>query len=520
MRTLNDICLKIKFKFHNKCLSTLCLKEISDADNNIKQLPCSNSCEAENITSKVKLEENILLPNIRYIEINSKSVADDISNILVPHICKKSRFYEINSGKGLITGFLNKKIKLDINILEGRKSYYQRHQKKTNHFQYKNYIKSFNLLNFFDLNEMPAFKAHKQEYWTTNDQIIPLYTDNTLTKPYNLFTKHGKNTNEWKNFISQWKQNPKIQMFSIMPFKYEAGFLHNAILQLQYPNNDSLYSHGRIQFLFYISGREATYMRTAMYDKPPYRSFWYNYASVSYKMFYDIEFLDKRPLGDFYPDLSPLLLTKKRPKFDYSHMYLVKMTPKKSLYDDWDHESLTFFMSFLRQLLRKPAGNDIKSFFVKWMGANQYKRFLEKNVNTPSTIKLFQREKPNELTPEELVELFNLFQTCSEYANCFAPMVSLVTSKGYNRMEYNKTNLTDKTINTTIIDGIPKDFYKFKTHNINTHQNNSGLHSQSYDDHKIKVVLQDRLSNKDIEIDGKDLLGKIDNDNAKIINLM
>lgn len=194
---------------------------------------------------------------------------------------------------------------------------------------------------------------------------------------------------------------PPIIMFGILPSSKESVFMR--FLPVALSSLQALYSYGRVQLVLFISHKEYQCMTATPSDGfLKYRSF-----SILCQLFFNVELLCKEPLHNFSP--CPKKPSLKKTHYDSENLYMVRITPKKDLF------SLVATPEQLQELY----------FFVK---QNTYKRkgFVISKLETwiPNCgVRLIKNgftifTRFGDLTPEEILKLFQEFSSWDEYPQC------------------------------------------------------------------------------------------------------
>ncbi|XP_064485054.1 dimethyladenosine transferase 2, mitochondrial-like isoform X2 [Ornithodoros turicata] len=206
-----------------------------------------------------------------------------------------------------------------------------------------------------------------------------------------------------------WKNEPVVRVVGTLSRKKEVTFLRFLLHVL--PQRASIFAVGRIDFLLFISGLEYTYITSTNKDLRRYRG-----ISVLYKLFFDIQVIDKVPRRLFLP-LPP----KWKPKpnnvaVDHDNLFLVRLTPRSDLFELLTPpERLLELVFFIRQNMVKRTAYVIPTL-EKWIpGCGP--RLIHCGV------KVFSRM--GDLSPDQMLTLFQQFSALSEYQD--SPFIAAVT---------------------------------------------------------------------------------------------
>ncbi|CAN8000610.1 unnamed protein product [Ixodes hexagonus] len=199
-----------------------------------------------------------------------------------------------------------------------------------------------------------------------------------------------------------WKEPPCLLVIASLSRKRELSFLRFLLHML--PQKASLFAIGRIDFLFFITDTEYTYLSATNSDHNFQK---YRDVSILYKLFFDIEVLGKVPRALFLP-----LPLKDKKTADQAgggqHMHLVHLSPRSDLFDIFDPpERLQELVFFIRQNMVKRSAYIIPTL-EKWIpGCGP--RLIRGGV------RVFDRM--GDLSPNQVLSVFRLFSSLAEYTH-------------------------------------------------------------------------------------------------------
>lgn len=208
-----------------------------------------------------------------------------------------------------------------------------------------------------------------------------------------------------------WNHEPVVRVVGTLSRKREVSFLRFLLHMM--PQRSSIFTVGRVEFLLFVSGLEYAYMMSTNKESNLSR---YRNISVLYKLFFDIVVLEKVSRDLFLP-LRPKETTNIRKlSVDQEHMYLLRLTPRSDLFELLDPpERLLELVFFIRQNMVKRTAYIVPTL-EKWIpGCGP--RLIRGGV------KVFCRM--GDLSPKEVVALFQLFSSLSEYQD--SPFVAAMS---------------------------------------------------------------------------------------------
>ncbi|XP_015929408.1 dimethyladenosine transferase 2, mitochondrial [Parasteatoda tepidariorum] len=192
-----------------------------------------------------------------------------------------------------------------------------------------------------------------------------------------------------------WEGGISFRFFSIIYGKRCIKFLRYLLAVL--PNKGSLFSLGRCEFFLIIPENEYLYMLA----EPKLNFARYRWVTVLYRVFFDIQFLEK-----FSPEILHSAVSHRKKAMKERNFYLMKLTPRPDLFSFIvNGNRLPDFYFFVRHHLIKRTGLVIPTLegWIPSCGP----RLIKEGMHFFT--------KFGDLSPKQILELFNQFSSWPEY---------------------------------------------------------------------------------------------------------